>query len=448
MLDFSDRDFRRLLTEAVGAEAALKVTEALSGSPSVSLRMNPSKMKEPPFRDTAPVPWNRHAFLLGERPQFVADPFFHAGAYYVQDSSAMFPGYIFRQLIPEADRPLRVLDLCAAPGGKTTDLAASLREACGDAFVLVANEVMRQRAEVLKDNAALWGDPNVVVTSADPEAFASMEGFFDMIVADVPCSGEGMFRKDAGAVEDWSTAAVELCAARQRRIIADVFPALAEGGTLIYSTCTFNRIENDCNVQWIAETLGAEVLSPGAAFPGVMETERGYALLPGMVPGEGQYVAALRKAAPAGDFRLRSVRSGNESRFRKYEDWFISGMSFRMHGDTLTAVPEGIVRETEALGRLRPLSAGVCTGTVKGEVTVPSADLALSSVFARDVFPEAELDRETTIAFLSRDSIVLENAPTGYVAVTYGGLPLGFVKNLGRRCNNLHPPGRRIRKRL
>lgn len=447
MLDLSDKDFRRLLEESLGAAEASKLAEALSGAPSASLRTNPFKLPEPPFPIAGPVPWSPHGFLLAERPCFTDDPFFHAGAYYVQDSSAMFPGRLFRQCAGRKERPLRVLDLCAAPGGKTTDLAASLREAYGDSFILVANEVNGQRAGVLRDNVALWGDPNVAVTSADPAAFASLGGFFDVVVADVPCSGEGMFRKDSGAVADWSLQAVELCAARQRRIIADAFPALAEGGTLIYSTCTFNRMENDDNVQWIAGHLGAEVVKPEMPFPGILETECGYALLPGRVPGEGQYAAVLRKTASSGTFRLRPVRGGNESRHGGHAEWFSSKMSFRMRGDSLWAVPERIGMEIAALDFLRPISAGVRAGTVKGSVTVPSADLALSLAFAGDAFPSAELDRKTALDFLSRDAIVLPDAPKGYVAVTFEGLPLGFVKNLGTRCNNLHPAARRIRIR-
>ncbi|MBP5625824.1 MAG: RsmB/NOP family class I SAM-dependent RNA methyltransferase, partial [Bacteroidales bacterium] len=177
-------------------------------------------------------------------------------------------------------RPIRVLDLCAAPGGKTTDLAASLREAYGDGFVLVANEVMKARVGVLDDNVARWGDPNVVVTSVDPAAFARLEGYFDIIVADVPCSGEGMFRKDPRAREEWSPAVVELCAARQKRILADVWPALREGGWLLYSTCTYEAAENDENLAWAAAELGGKILEPEAEFEeyGVRRTPHGHLL--------------------------------------------------------------------------------------------------------------------------------------------------------------------------
>ena len=220
--------FRKYLVEAIGEERSLIAFAAFEKPASVSVRLNPFKSC-PEHSDARQVAWNRHGRVLDERPVFTLDPHFHGGAYYVQDSSSMFVGHVFRNLLKEADmpegRPVRVLDLCAAPGGKSTDLAASLREMFGDRFILVTNEVMKQRVGILADNMALWGDPNVVVTSDDPSAFASLPGFFDVIVADVPCSGEGMFRKDEDAQNQWSEDNVALCEARQRRIVADVWPS-------------------------------------------------------------------------------------------------------------------------------------------------------------------------------------------------------------------------------
>lgn len=237
--------FRKYLEEAIGSDDALVAFSAFDSPASVAVRRNPFKDGICP--EGRQVPWCSHGRILPERPQFTLDPHFHAGAYYVQDSSSMFVGHAFRHILKDlhvpSGRPFRVLDLCAAPGGKTTDLAASLRETLGDGFILVSNEVMKARAGVLADNVALWGDPNVVVTSDDPSAFAGLPGFFDVILADVPCSGEGMFRKDEEAQKQWSEDNVALCEARQRRIIADVWPSLARDGVLIYSTCTFNRYE-------------------------------------------------------------------------------------------------------------------------------------------------------------------------------------------------------------
>ena len=448
--------FKKYLEEAIGPEKALVAFSAFDAPASVSIRLNPFKKGCSP--QGRPVPWSMYGVMLDDRPSFTLDPFFHAGAYYVQDSSSMFVGHVFRDLLagisrPES-RPLRVLDLCAAPGGKTTDLAASLREACGDDFILVANEVMKARVGVLADNVALWGDPNVVVTSDDPRAFASLSGYFDIILADVPCSGEGMFRKDEQALMQWSEDNVNLCEARQRRIMADVWPSLAPGGYLIYSTCTFNRYENDGNVMWMAENLGAEVLPHSVQEPDVLMTGCGYSLVPGFVEGEGQYCAALRKTSESVFDEVRSSRRNERAQKpaplpEGLDRLFRIKMEFALRGDTVTAVPSVISQDVSLLRScLHVIAAGCAVGTLKGKILVPDADMALSIMLADDAFPCVETDRQTALAYLHRDAIVLPDAPKGYVLVCHGGLPVGFVKNLGNRCNSLHPQSRRIRMNI
>ena len=440
--------FLSSLSGLLGEADASRAVSAMEAASSVSVRLNPFKVPEggiDVLEGSSPVAWSPYGRLLVGRPSFTLDPLFHAGAYYVQDSSAMFVGWLFRSLLERfPERPLRVLDLCAAPGGKTTDLAASLREACGDAFLLVSNEVMRQRAAVLSDNVALWGDPNVVVTSVDPGAFASLPGFFDVVVADVPCSGEGMFRKDAKAVEDWSPGNVELCAARQRRIIADVWPALRGGGVLLYSTCTFEDAENDSNLEWIAEELGGDIVPAANPF-GIRTTRHGHLLIPGEVPGDGQWAGALIKrsgplARELSEPPAPPVRGMGDRFARPSHD---SAGGRREHPSDSAAEWRG--QSFEAVKRFRPLRMGVPQGQVKGKDFIPDPDMALSLAFDRTRYPEAEADLRTALHFLHRDTIVLDGAPLGYNVITYRGLPLGFVKNLGRRCNNLHPQSRRIR---
>ena len=386
-----DPDFIALLEQSVGPEAASGVLSALGETPSVSIRLNPSRLRECPFPGAAPVSWNPWAYLLKERPVFTLDPLFHAGGYYVQDSSAMFPGALLRRLLPsqepgvkmldaEGRMPepgVRMLDLCAAPGGKTTDFAASLREAFGERFTLIANEVIRSRFAVLRSNVRSWGDSRVGVVSRDPSAFGS-EPLFDVIAADVPCSGEGMFRKEEKAVEDWSMDTVRLCTARSRRILTDIWPTLREGGLMLYSTCTFNHFENDDTVAWMASELGAEVLDFGPMDPAV-HTAHGYLMLPGRVPGEGQYAAVLRKK-----------------------------------GD----------------------------GALTGSLATLRAEFPAESI---PDYPRWELSRADALKYLHGDALSLPDAPLGLLILTYAGLPLGPAKNIARRCNNLYPKDRRIR---
>ena len=448
--------FRKYLEEAIGAENALVAFSAFERPASVSVRLNP--FKKGAAHEGVPVAWSGHGIMLQERPSFTLDPLFHAGAYYVQDSSSMFVGHVFRQILASVERPstrpLRVLDLCAAPGGKTTDLAASLREACGDDFILVANEVMKARVGILADNVALWGDPNVVVTSDDPRAFAPLAGYFDIILADVPCSGEGMFRKDEQAIEQWSADNVALCEARQRRIIADVWPSLNTGGVLVYSTCTFNRYENDGNVKWIAENLGADILPNDYEAEGVIRTECGYSLVPGFVEGEGQYCASLKKTSDVEFVGGKSPKGGDRPAKGAalpdvLDGYFSRPMTFALKGETVTAVPENIAADAAMLRQfLHVISAGCAVGTLKGKILVPDADMALSVMLAEDAFPRCEVDRMTALQYLHRDAIAIPDAPKGYVLICHEGLPLGFVKNLGNRCNSLHPQSRRIRMNI
>ncbi len=479
-----DEAFREYLEEAIGRSNAAVAFSALERQVSVSARVNPLKF---PALLTASesvtdvvaghfgcpvmrVPWSEYGYVLESRPEFTLDPLFHAGAYYVQDSSAMFVGEAFRKVVESiyggsghptgadggSGGPLKVLDLCAAPGGKATDLAASLRKICGDNFILVANEVMRDRVNVLSENLARWGDPNVVVTCADPVCFASLEGFFDVIVADVPCSGEGMFRKDASAREQWSKDNVSLCESRQRRIIGDVFPALADNGYLIYSTCTFNKYENDGNAKWICDDLGCEIGTVLVAnkYDGVLETECGAVLIPGFVSGEGQYCSVLRKRASltggnaARKEDNKSSRNNAQNAHTKInaKRYFNRSVKIMNHNQTLVAVPGNIADEVAKVSSaVRAVRLGCTLGEMKGDDFVPSCDLALNILLMQDAFDSADVDLQTALAYLHRDTIFLKDSPKGYLIVTYKGLPLGFVKNLGSRCNNLYPQARRIR---
>lgn len=418
------------------------MADSSSSNIPVSVRINPFKQADLEYLDfTDDVPWSPMGRYLKERPSFTLDPLFHAGAYYVQDASAMMVGWMFRKVL-ERFGGSKVLDLCAAPGGKTTDISASLAQT-GRSYLLVSNEVIHQRALALMDNVARWGDPNVVVASSDPKDFGRLDAFFDIIVADVPCSGEGMFRKSENARNMWSEDNVQMCASRQRRIVADVWKSLSPGGVMIYSTCTLNDQENDDNVRWIADELGACVIPfDDMPYEGPRRTEFGFLMVPGEVRGEGQYCAALFKGTAAQMEEALSAAAAASAVEDKIPE---QGVEFFSKNDEIYALPQFAAAQMSYIGKkINVLNAGVHAFTVKGKDRIPCEDLALSTILDADDFPSVELDRQDALRYLHKDALVLRDAPKGYVLLTYGGLGIGFVKNLGNRANNLHPAGRRI----
>lgn len=442
------RQMERLLPSAE-CEALLA---ALAGEPPVSVRSNPFK-RAGQEAEREPVPWCAEGGYLSERPQFTFDPLFHAGCYYVQEASSMFVEQAFRQL---DEVPRRVLDLCAAPGGKST----LWRSLLPDGALLVANEPLRQRAQVLVENLAKWGHPDVAVTQAYPADFAPLAGFFDVVAADVPCSGEGMFRKDAGAVEEWSPEAVVQCADRQWQIVNDVWPALREGGYLVYSTCTFNRLEDEDNVERICRELGAEpvpIACPESWGVSGDTTGRGlpvYHFYPHRTRGEGFFLALLRKtsAAPVARERkkARAVREQPVAGGATVARWLKQGDRFKLFRPDdahIAAVRQTLADDFRRLREtVRTLSAGILLAEEKGRKLIPQHELALSVERAAEAFPQVELPYAQAVAYLRREAVVLPpEVPRGYVVVTYEGRALGFANNLGARANNLYPAEWRIR---
>ncbi len=362
-----------------------------------TLKCTPEKLRSLIGFELKPTPFCPNGFYIPAEVQSLGNsPLHHCGAFYIQEPSATSAAEMLG--VEEGDF---VLDLCAAPGGKSTQIGAMLN----GTGLLWSNEIVRNRANILLSNIERMGIPNAVVSNAHPDRLCEqLAGRFDKVLVDAPCSGEGMFRKDPRAREEWSPAVVELCAARQKRILADVWPALREGGLLIYSTCTYEAAENDENLAWAAAQLGGEILEPEAEFGecGVRLTPHGQLLEAGVVPGEGQWAGALRKTAP--------------------------------QPATKNVSPE----------LLHPLRSGLRKGETKGKDFIPDPDYALSIKFDSKDYPAVDVDRQTALRFLHRDALVLPQAAPGYNVITYLGHPLGFVKNIGSRCNNLLPKGRRI----
>lgn len=416
--------------------------EALTLPPSISVRFNVRKYYNDSFKREQKVPWCSSGIYLDERIPFTFDPAMHQGRYYVQDASSMIYSYILT-LLTAGKGPIRYLDACAAPGGKTT----AAIDALPDGSFVVANEYVAARAEVLRENLVKWGYPFIMVTKGDTAKFRKLPDEFDIIAADVPCSGEGMFRKDADAVAQWSESLVRECAARQREIVRNLWDALRPGGYFIYSTCTFNRSENEDVIDFMVNEMEAEPVN--FDFPAewrIVERDNCYHFLPGKVRGEGLTVAVVRKPGsyiPKPCKRDKTVKTDAvASACRKWlsvpDDFVVS-----LQGDCVKAIPAAVdagrVREV-----LDVIYEGVELGRVKGRDIIPSQSLALSTAISHDAFPLHEVDYATAIAYLRREAVAVEGAPVGIVMLTYKGAPLGFVKNLGRRANNLYPQQWRI----
>ncbi len=454
-------DFIELLNVAVGKEAA-SLIDALDGEPPVSIRWNPYKTAGAPDSVTGilarnpgtvveisaceSVAWSKYGRYLAERPSFTLDPWFHAGKYYVQEASSMFVEHIFRSVGSEG---WRILDLCAAPGGKAT-LYSTLTGLGG---IVVANEVVRGRAGILADNIRKWGLGNVVVTNNDPAHFASLREWFDLVAVDAPCSGEGMFRKNPEACTQWSADNVRLCTARQRRILAEAWETLRPGGILIYSTCTFNRLEDEENIVWLAENFDCG--DAGIEVPprwNIMETEasglRCFRFLPGRVKGEGFFACAVRKGGQKGRpvnpkprkqlFTDLPKQSLSELRRWVGQPEF---MRFAAIGDNIYGYYDDTYQGIKTISEsLNAIHSGICMGQMFGGRLKPDHSLAMFHDLAAGNLPTAELPLQDAIKFLQKETIA-DPSPLaeGLNIITFREAPLGWAKRIGHRINNLYP---------
>lgn len=427
--------------------------ELRSGDPSVAIRFNRRKSSglQPVSADQ--VPWCADGFYLDRREAFTFDPAFHQGLYYVQDPSSMIIAEAVRRLTAGTPRPLLYLDACAAPGGKTTAAIDALPQGS----MVVANEFVPARAAVLRDNVVKWGYPAAVVTQGDTARFRKLRDMFHIIAADVPCSGEGMMRKDDDAVAQWSPALVERCAALQREIVANLWEALAPGGYLIYSTCTFNRSEDEENLRWMVDELGAEPVDldlPGEwMIAGGIDTELPcYRFLPHRLRGEGLFMGVVCKPGEWQPKRAKSdaKASRKDKGLESVEKWLRLDAEVALVAETdrVSALPRRWLPEITTLRKaLNVIYCGVEVATVKGRDMIPAHALAMSDLLSNDAFASVEVDYPTAIAYLRREAVALPadaDVAKGYVLLTFRNRPLGWVKHLGNRSNNLYPAPMRI----
>lgn len=448
-------DFVGMLSSLPGHET---VAEALEkGESPVVVRLNPYKpLDRPPMAATAAVPWEPYGYYLRERPQFTFIPALYDGRLYVQDSSSMITGEAVRRITEGLERPLVMLDACAAPGGKSLSALTSLPQGS----FLLANEFEGSRVSALIENIERWGIPGYAVSRNDACSLSRLGPTFDIVVADVPCSGEGMMRKNEVAVSQWSQGLVRECASLQRRIVESVWQTLLPGGYLIYSTCTFNRSENEDNVEWIRNELGGEPIELNLSdYPGVsggVETDVPCVrMLPGKVDGEGQFMAVFRKPGNAfatGAFGMSGggKKWSGKTAFRSVQlPYALKNGYSGIEGPSgnIYAVAESHRNLIERLSVATNLVVpGVHVASPKGREYMPAQALATSLLRRDDAFATAQLDYADAVAYLRGEALRLpEGTPKGFVLLKYGNSNLGFVKNIGNRANNLFPSGARIR---
>ena len=424
-----------------------------SGEKIISIIINPAKKFNPDehFNSVEKVPWSTNGYYLKERPSFTVDPLFHAGAYYVQEASSMFLEEVVKQTC-DLTKPLRVLDLCAAPGGKSTLLQSIISEES----LLVSNEIIKTRATILAENIIKWGAANIIVTNNEAKDFQRLINFFDVIVVDAPCSGSGLFRKDNNAINEWSENNVGMCSTRQHRILADILPALKPDGILIYSTCSYSESENETIADKIVDELSMKNIPINiSGFKGIVQTVspknncKGYRFYPDKIRGEGFYIAAFKKNAEPDETEkktkfkdLRIAKTAQEivNNYILENDKF----TFIAHKDDILAIPTSILNyfyEVQFCMYIK--KAGIKIGTLIRNELIPAHDFALSKI-ASDKIKIIDVSLGQTQDFLRKKEIVIDTDIKGWAMLNYNGMHIGFVKVLQGRINNYYPKELRI----
>jgi 16S rRNA C967 or C1407 C5-methylase (RsmB/RsmF family)/NOL1/NOP2/fmu family ribosome biogenesis protein len=418
----------------------------------VSVRLNPYK-DIGLFAASDKVPWCSSGIYLPERPVFTLDPSYNAGAYYVQEASSMFLASMLDSILPEK-RNLRVLDLCAAPGGKSTLIASLLDKDS----LLVSNEVIRSRASILDENMTRWGYMNSWVTANDPRDFARIPGYFDVIVVDAPCSGSGLFRKDSRVLSDWSRDNVTMCAGRQQRILADVWPALKEDGVLIYATCSYSTQENEDVLDWLASEFEVSGIQAGiksewgiSAVVSPLREMPAYRFFPGKVSGEGFFIAAVRKKEAPDAMRPQRYKTAHDKKIQSQAGYLLKdpeALFIQTDKENYSAIRPGHEVDWQTLREaVHFRKVGLRLGVPVAKEWLPAHDVALS-IEASESLDAVDVDKEKALRFLKREDLGIPSIPKGWQMIRYKGLGLGWIKSLGNRANNYLPKHWRIRMEI
>jgi 16S rRNA C967 or C1407 C5-methylase (RsmB/RsmF family)/NOL1/NOP2/fmu family ribosome biogenesis protein len=427
-----------------------------SGDQIVSVRYNPAKVStgwEDHFPGSRPIPWSSTGYYLSARPSFTLDPWLHGGAYYVQEASSMFIEQCLRQTT-DLSKPLKVLDLCAAPGGKSTLLQSLISKES----LLVSNEVIRTRVNILSENMIKWGGANTIITNNDPRDFGRLENYFDVMVADAPCSGSGLFRRDAGAIQEWSTEAVEMCSRRQQRILSDAYSCLKQGGLLIYSTCSYSVQEDEDICDWLFDTFDMSPVGLNInALWNITSTHSrkhrvpSFRFFPDQVKGEGFFVACFRKndgGDEPGQIKKHKLNRLTPKEETIIHPWMLEPQSFQYYHqhDLVLAFPSVLEQDLIQLSTsVYVKRAGVFCGKLAQGSLVPDHELAVSSSVNASL-TTLSLNKEQALQYLRKQDAGVETSDKGWALVEFEGLRLGWVKLLGNRVNNYYPKEWRILK--
>ncbi len=430
----------------LGEDASL-FFNSLDNETPVSIRAN--KLKKYNTEGLESIPWSDSGYYLPSRPIFTLDPVFHGGAYYVQEASSMFLEQVLKQAV-DLTKPLKVLDLCAAPGGKSTHLLSLISEES----LLVSNEVIRPRSKILSENLIKWGYPNYITTNNDPSAFQKLKGFFDVVIVDAPCSGEGLFRKDKESVNEWSEDNVNLCSARQKRIVSDVWDTLKQGGVLIYSTCTYNKAENEDNISWMINEMGATPLVMDfKEYPQVVKSSDlpGFHFYPHKTKGEGFFISAVEKTDgytfKSGKIKKPLISKANNSILKEIKDWIKGYEEYEYWSfqEKVFAFPKNMSGELlSIIDNLSIINCGTEICEVKAKNIIPSHSLAISTIINKDNFEKEDLELQEALIYLKKEEIK-PKSKAQYLLAQYNSTPIGWLKNAGNRYNNLYPKEWRIR---
>lgn len=439
-------DFKMQLAQDFG-NLADTIIEAIHSPQTQAIRLHPKKRMRPLGYPC--VPWHSNSAILEKRPSFTLDPRFHSGSYYVQDANSMFLSHICQHILPDPNENTAVLDMCAAPGGKSTILADHLN----NKGILVANEVIQARAQILKMNLEKWGYTNTMVTQSDPDQWSKVAARFDLILVDAPCSGEGLFRKDPDAINEWSTEHVSLCSNRQKRISAAAVSLLKEGGYLVYATCTYNDQENIKNIEWLCDAFDLESVSiPVDGHWPILKREssqtHGYQFYPNAYGGEGFFVSVLHKTSPANTVSKRNPKANDLTNIAKD----LSSQLVHVEDDEhMSAFKDKILLHTsilkpflDKLEGIRIIQMGQHIGQRKKELLLPYHGLSLL-VDHRLGIENCTLTRPEALAFLKKETFSFDSSDKGWFVTQYQGNGLGLLKQIGRRFNNYLPESYRIR---